>query len=159
MRKRVVRGLVLFVLASGLYGCQSSGYLVQYDSTPQSAMVVCNGQQKGFTPLNLYYNLDKGQRVLHTQPCEAHWIGGARVSFGQTINLDLYPKGVVATATNPQPTPNDMQFDYQRKQQIAEYNARERYRQSMLLDNYLYQNRIINTFCNTIAGMTSCSSY
>ncbi len=43
---------LVLLFGSFLYGCQS-GYRVQYDSAPQSAMVVCGYEQKGYTPINL----------------------------------------------------------------------------------------------------------
>jgi len=140
-------------------GCASSGYLVQYDSTPQSAMVICNGTQKGYTPLNLYYpktSID-GRGGLFTEACQAVWASGVSESYSQHIDTASFPDGIKITAQRPNTEgyTTDASADYQKKmndEQIRQQNLQS-FNQSMRA----MQPK--QTYCNQIGTQVFCNTY
>lgn len=139
-------------------GC-SSGYLVQYDSTPQSAMVVCNGSQKGFTPLNLYYpkSAIDGIGYLHTEECKAVWASGASAAFARHIPTTSYPDGIKYTVERPGTNGYsiDASADYQKKM-----NDQQRLDQNLKnFDESMKSMRQKQTYCNQIGTQVICNSY
>ncbi|MDT8370730.1 MAG: hypothetical protein RQ783_01915 [Gammaproteobacteria bacterium] len=116
-----------------LSGCASNQYAVEFDSTPQGAVLVCDGKNWGYTPETLYLPKEKiqGQSELNLSGCTATWVSGAQNRYG-TVPLNQYPDGVRITAPRPD-APNleqDMnfalkvqQFKYQQARDQAEANA------------------------------------
>ncbi|WP_318387698.1 hypothetical protein [Enterobacter sp.] len=140
-------------------GCASSGYLVQYDSTPQSAMVICNGTQKGYTPLDLYYpkTIIDGSGDLYTQACQAVWTSGATENYRQHIDTTSFPNGIKLTLERPNTDgyATDASADYQKKmndEQIRQQNLQS-FNQSMRA----MQPK--QTYCNQIGTQVFCNTY
>lgn len=145
-----------------LAGCASSDYLVQYDSTPQSAMVVCNGTQRGYTPLNLYYpkSAIDGIGYLHTQECKAVWSSGAIATFDHDISTTSYPDGIKITAQRPSTDGYsiDASADYQKK--MNDEQLRQTQQQNLQnLNQTLQSMRPKQTYCNQIGTQVFCNSY
>ena len=153
---RNIGNLILsIVLASALFGC-SSGYPVTYDSSPQSAMLICGNSQQGYTPKTLYYQLtdeNKRSRILRTTPCKAIWVSGKQVEYSNVIDLNKLPRGAHTTVTNPNITSQDIQFDQQRRQAEATNAAIQQVNSS----NTVYQPR--NASCYQIGALTNCYTY
>ncbi len=148
--------------ASMLAGCASSDYVVQYDSTPQSAMVVCNGNQMGYTPLNLYYPKNRiyENGYLTTAPCKAVWASGASEDYRQNLPTSSFPDGIKLTVQRPNTDgySADATADYQKKmndEQIRQ--ARQQNLQN--LNQTLQSMRPKQTFCNQIGTQVICNSY
>ena len=79
---------LFFVLICGsiLFSGCASQYLVQFDSYPQGAALICNGNNWGYTPMSLYYNAEVKQLdTLDISDCSANWISGARKNYGNYI--------------------------------------------------------------------------
>ncbi|MBM3074234.1 hypothetical protein GF617_24130 [Lelliottia sp. RWM.1] len=148
---------VMFVVL--LTGCASSGYLVQYDSTPQSAMVVCNGVQKGYTPLDLYYPKSAiyGNGYLSTEPCKAVWTSGTTAAYRQQITTSDYPDGIKLTVERPSTDgySADASADYQMKMN----NQQRRQQNLQSFDESMKAMRPKQTFCNQIGTQVICNSY
>ncbi|MDY6490463.1 hypothetical protein [Acinetobacter faecalis] len=146
---------LVLLCVSFLYGCQS-GYRVQYDSAPQSAMVVCGYEQKGYTPINLYYPKEAIQNgILKTIPCEAIWSSGYRTYFNNMIDTKQFPNGVRNSVQNPYMNNQDIQFDYQKKQADAKATS-----EAVKNFNEAMQNiGPKTTYCNQIGFQTVCNTY
>lgn len=142
-----------YILPLFLYGC-SSDYPVNYDSTPQSAYVVCNGETKGFTPLTLYYkkSVITENGILHTVPCQAIWASGLSTPFNNYIDINQYPNGVKITVQRPDGDGYsiDSNADYQKKANDA-LNKRS--------SNYQSGYMPTTTYCNTIGTQVFCNSF
>lgn len=114
-------------------GC-SSKYPITYNTTPDGAILVCNGQNMGYTPVTLYYTPEEGQKVFQTQPCVAHWSSGATANFPTLWDLTRFPNGVRHTLTREKGPgyEQDVQFSLQvqnmrylqRQTEAAESQAR-----------------------------------
>ena len=147
--------ILLGALSTCMYGCQSA-YIVQYDSAPQSAMVICGYEQKGFTPLQLNYSKEEAKKgYLRTIPCKASWVSGAEANFNSDFDTTQFPKGVRTFAQSPNTDGRDIQFDYQRKQAQSQANA-QAWRD---LNESLQQNKQKTTYCNQIGFQTVCNTY
>lgn len=125
-----MKKLGLVLVGSAVFSlCQtgySAGYLVQYDSSPQSALVTCGGVQQGYTPVNVYYPegaIKDG--ILRTAPCKATWVSGAQSSYATIADTRNNPTGLKTTANRPNDPniANDITFDYQRKKDEASQKA------------------------------------
>ena len=116
-------------------GCASNKYSVTYDSNPKGAEVFCNGQSYGYTPVTLYYTLDKQTKkngVLRTSPCGVKWASGASGPSNIVFDLKEFPNGVITTtprpdvdgyATDAEFALKVQQFKYQQAQDAAAANA------------------------------------
>ena len=94
---------VIFVVLLPFYGC-SSQYAITYDSNPVGAQVVCQGVNKGYSPLTLHYSPDKedwDRGVFYTIPCGAVWISGAKSTYDNKWDLQKFPDGVKQTVQRP----------------------------------------------------------
>jgi hypothetical protein len=113
--------LVLMV-STVLFGCQS-GYQIRYDSSPQSALLICENAQQGYTPVTLNYSRKTIKNgVLRAASCKATWVSGAQAAYPTIYDQKNYPKGYVTSVSRPNDPnlSNDIQFDYQRKQNDAD---------------------------------------
>lgn len=138
-----------------LYGC-SSGYPVTYDSFPQSAVVVCNNQQKGYTPVTLYYPEESAKTGrLITQPCYAYWASGHQAIFNDQFDTNQFPDGVRTYVKTPSPDNRDILFDNQRKQ--IQYQNLQMYNLQNTPAIVPYQPH--TTYCNKIGFQTMCNTY
>jgi hypothetical protein len=106
---------LLFLLAvmpaiSGCAGTPSFG--VTYDSFPRGATLLCSGSNFGYTPVTLFYELEKikGQTYINSN-CSANWASGAKSNY-DAIPWQNFGSGVTTTAARPN-TPGiekDMEF-------------------------------------------------
>lgn len=161
--KKISLSLFILTLGVGLSGCSSwSSYPVTYNSTPQSAMLVCNGQQKGYTPVTLNYQRSgiDSSGDLFTEQCKAVWSSGAEQYYPLHYDTNQYPDGVMSTI----PRPNvdgysaDASMDYQKK--VNDQNAQ--YQQQQSLNNSIQQMQNSmpkHTYCNQIGWQTVCNTY
>lgn len=159
MNKRLL--LLFFVMSSFLTGC-SSQYPVTFNSTPQSAMVVCNGLQKGYTPLTLYYQRTgiDSSGDLHTEACKAVWASGAEAIFAVHFDTNKYPDGVMETLQRPNAEgySTDASMDYQKK--VSDMQIQQQQQES--LNNSIQQMKNSlpkQTYCNQIGTQTLCQTY
>jgi hypothetical protein len=91
---------LLILLFSSLFflsGCGSSGYAITYNTSPEGVLVVCNGQHKGYSPVTLYYDFDKGKNYAKSELCYAQWSQTGYKKFSNSWNLNKYPNGVMQT--------------------------------------------------------------
>ncbi|WP_439327758.1 hypothetical protein [Lonepinella sp. BR2357] len=136
-----------------------SGYSVLYDSFPQSAKLICNGQDQGYTPRYLSYSTkDKvhSDGYLKTWSCYALWTSGARAKYQNyfsNVYIRQYPDGVELTAQRPQNYPNfavDMQTDNMRK------NAPDHTPTPNFWPTYQAPR---TTYCNRYGTQVLCNTY
>ncbi|MEM8063657.1 hypothetical protein Q4R11_14750 [Morganella morganii] len=132
----------------------SNQYPVTYDSTPQSASVVCNGETKGFTPLTLYYEKSDIPEtgILKTIPCKAIWASGISTDFDNYFNTDTFPNGVKNTVQRPNGDGYsiDSNADYQKK-------ASDKASKPSVNYQPIYAPK--TTYCNKIGTQVFCNSY
>ena len=78
--------LIIFTI-----GC-SSKYAVTFNSDPEGATLICNGQNWGVTPRTLYYDESvKKQPSINVGNCSANWVSGAREYYPN--HLKVYSSG------------------------------------------------------------------
>jgi len=132
----------------------SNQYSVNYDSTPQSASVVCNGETKGFTPLTLYYEKSgiAETGILHTIPCKAVWASGVSANFDSYFNTNTYPDGVKNTVQRPN-------VDGYSIDSNADYQKKASDKASKPSVNYQPIHTPTTTYCNKIGTQVFCNSY
>ena len=100
MKSQRLLGLLLI---SFLSGC-ASGYSITYETEPMGASIICNGQNEGYSPVELIYSPDENDMksgLFTTQPCGAIWSSGVRKSFDNTWDLKKWPDGVMQTLQRP----------------------------------------------------------
>jgi hypothetical protein len=148
-----------------LTGC-SSKYGITYNTNPEGASVVCQGVNKGYSPVRLYYTPDENQKKvgsMRTVQCSAYWVSGAKKDFENTWDLNKFPNGVIQTLQRPNVDgyEKDAQFalqvqnsNYQRRQaQAAEdaayqqsRNANANQQRNYQLQQQNYQLQNINNY-------------
>lgn len=70
-----------------MIGC-SSKYAVTFDSDPEGATLICNGQNWGLTPRTLYYDESvKKQQSINIGNCSANWVSGARERYPSRLHV------------------------------------------------------------------------
>lgn len=147
--------LLMSIMMLLISGCQS-GYLIQYDSAPQSAMVMCGYEQKGYTPLNLYYPKESTKKgYINTVPCKAVWVSGVEAQYQTIVDTVQFPKGIRLFVKNQNVSGEDIRFDYQLKQSKAAA-SQEAFEN---LNNTIQNNRSKTTYCNQIGFQTICNTY
>ena len=70
MKSQRLLGLLLI---SFLSGC-ASGYSITYNTEPIGASIICNGQNKGYSPVTLNYSPDENDKengIFTTVQCGA----------------------------------------------------------------------------------------
>ncbi|MBD7947027.1 hypothetical protein [Psychrobacter communis] len=91
--KKIIVPLIGLILA----GCAStpSRYAVGFDSHPQGASLICEGQNKGYTPYVAYFNnvkfVEGASNTLDLNPCHAVWSSGVRAAY--PTKAPIYPSG------------------------------------------------------------------
>lgn len=157
-----------FLMTFGLIsGCSilSSSYYVTYDSNPQSAMVVCNNQQRGYTPLTVEYPIEAARDgSMRLEKCTAIWSSGAKDTYPTVVNTAQYPKGIRAVAVRPKGRKGlttDLQFD-QREKQNRTTNSIQRQRAwneySYQQESLRRQSQPVQTVCNRMGNSIYCQS-
>ena len=97
------KDIILLLLVAVLSGC-SSGYRITYNTEPTGASVICNGKNRGYSPVTLNYTPDANSKktgIMKTVRCTAIWSSGARRDFDDTWNLNEFPDGVKQTLQRP----------------------------------------------------------
>lgn len=169
--KRWVMMLGVPVVLSGCLATKSanfpmaratSGYIVTYQSFPESATVVCDGITKGQTPVSVIYRYDSaemdGNDQLSLDRCKAVWMSGAEQNYPDHVKMDLLMRMSTIGASRPQNVAGlqqDMAFDQQRKsavnaQKLQEERLKlereklllERDRRDELLDDLLHDSDV-----------------
>ena len=95
---------LFFVLASICVssGCSSPKYHVQFDSNPPVAKLICNGTDYGYTPVDLFYDLDvQKSETLNIGECTANLASGAIAKYDSYLDIKKFPGGVKTTAQRP----------------------------------------------------------
>ena len=134
IKEIIIGGLGILILT----GCGSKQYSITYNTNPEGASIVCNGINKGYSPVTLYYTPDDKQwqyGKMRTISCTANWISGAKKDFSNTWDLNKFPDGVMETLQRPnvegyekdaQSALQVQNMKYQRRQaQAAEIQANE----------------------------------
>lgn len=117
MKKITILGIVLMVsgcstIDEALFGTESDYvskyYYVTYDSTPQGANLICDGRDRGYTPVSLSYEIfpeDREVGYLDIDVCRLIWSSGATVgpkgSDTDRVDLNRFPKGLRFTRARP----------------------------------------------------------
>ena len=95
--------IFLLTLLVAVSGCTSANrYGVTYQTKPEGASIICDGQDRGYSPVDLEYKLDeehKSNGILYTRQCTAIWKSGYSSNFDTAINLNEFPNGLITTIT------------------------------------------------------------
>jgi hypothetical protein len=141
-------------------------YPITYNTNPEGASVVCNGVHKGYSPVTLWYKVDENTiktGKLHTIPCTANWISGAKKDFINIWDLNRFPDSVMQTLQRPnvEGYEKDAQFalqvrnmKYQKRQaQAAESAASSAAYQNTQNMNRNYQMQKLNNQLQNMQNM------
>lgn len=128
MKKSV---FIVSLFSIALAGC-SSGYPITYQSFPESAILVCGGITKGYTPLTLRYEYDK-DTIKEGDPmmigdCKAVWMSGAEYQYPYRVRYQSQSKGSSFGATRPKDVAglqDDMAFDVEKKERDRQRQLEE----------------------------------
>lgn len=102
--KKVAVLLVLLISGCSAVVNYVDGYGITYNTFPTGANVICDGVNKGYTPITLRYNVsleDLESKNFKTQPCVAKWASGVSENFSNVWNLKDHPHGVIQTLQRP----------------------------------------------------------
>ena len=120
---------MLAITAVLVPGCASVPFAVTFDSNPQGAVLVCNGERWGYTPETFYFPKDEVSKGngLNLDYCSAVWFSNAQTKYGN-IPPDADSGGARITAQRPDAPglEEDMNFAFkvqQIKSQQTEINA------------------------------------
>ncbi len=149
--------LIYLLLISFLSGC-ANGYKITYNTEPKGASIVCNGINKGYSPVSLNYSPDDNSKkngTFTTVPCTAIWSSGVKKEFGNRWDLDKYPNGVMRTLQRPDSEgySQDANFALQLRQTEAAESAAAAARKSAR-EAQRQNNK--TTTCYTNNGVTTC---
>lgn len=150
-----------------LAGCGS--YAITYATNPIGANIVCNGQNKGYSPVTLYYDTDGigEDGILHTVGCEAHFVSGYRAAFSTAWDTNKFPDGVMQTHTRPHGEGYDrdaafgaqygMHLEQQRilKQQLATQQRMLQTQEDTLNQQKQWQQKPV--FCTRVLDSVICN--
>ena len=99
-----MRLLILFFLGAIFFiGCANK-YTVIYNTDPSGATIRCAGENKGYSPVRLSYDINESHRkkgLLFTPPCFAHWISGFKKDFNNKWDLKKFPYKATQILTRP----------------------------------------------------------
>lgn len=168
----MLKNKIMFVASASLLvtSCASNQYPVTYDTDPQGAQLYCNGVAKGYTPVTLYYDIDKERRksgVLWVEPCSVKWISGATVEAGTNsavpIDLVKLPNGAQATISRPDVAGYSQDVEFALKVRSVEASERAANAAQQGPSNAVYQNNntvkcqkmgeFLNAEIKTFSGM------
>lgn len=90
---------IILISALGVFltGCATTKqYELIFDSQPQGAALICNGQSRGYTPQVFYYDdveySSEGPNILSiSNRCQGVWSSGANALY--PIQFPIYPSG------------------------------------------------------------------
>lgn len=157
--------IIYLTLIGFLSGCASSGYGITYHTEPSGASIICNGINKGYSPVRLYYSPGKDSKKngsMNTKPCKAIWSSGATKNFSSTWDLKKFPDGVMQTLSRPNVAgyAQDAEFSLkvlsmkaqQNQAEAAQRQANSAARQARETEKA--NNKTIT--CTTLYGVTTC---
>ncbi len=160
-----------FITFSTLYlllsGCAST-LNVKFESEPPGATLYLNGQNIGYAPKTLSYQLteeDRANGVVYITPPSARWASGA-VNAPEKSTLIFLRSGTSQSLTiyRPENFPNrhiDVQFGYQQQRdRAAEEAAAIRNLQNVLTPPPQQNDEPQRMYCNPNGGSGfNCQSY
>ena len=96
--------LTLLMILS-IYGCATTNtpkqYVIEFDSVPQGASLICGSKNFGYTPVQLYFDESiKENPSLDLTHCTANWASGAKVDYG-VAPIANFPDGMRAIEERP----------------------------------------------------------
>ena len=129
--------LIIFLLV--IVGC-ASPYQIKFDSVPQSADVICNGQNMGKTPIVLVVpsiDIKKDSGKTFATGCHARWPSGDTQPYGDYY---VFPKGgTVKTVSGG----NQSDYIYDQQYKTALENQRlEKQRQELIREQIRAQQQL-----------------
>lgn len=158
--------IIYLTIIGFLSGCASSGYSVTYNTEPSGASIICNGINKGYSPVRLNYSPDKEDKKhgsMNTVPCKAIWSSGASENFSNTWDLNKFPDGVRRTLTRPNVPgySQDAEFALRVQNMKAQKNQAEAaQRQASAAQRQANETQRQNNkpiTCTTLYGVTTCN--
>lgn len=174
---RIVPLALATLAAEILTGCAiAPRYTVEYDSVPQSALLVCDGRQLGYTPIRLSVRLPNpeeaskvsagssapggrtSQNVLELSSCEAVWSSGARAKYPSRVDMAAHPGGIRFGVERKEDAGvnDDIKFDLEVKKE------RERRREAMEmirlreLERRMMYDMMLPIGCYNLGGFIYC---
>lgn len=83
-----MRLFTIFLLAVLIMGCETSRVFVNYKSSPAGAILYCDGERYGNTPIQIEHKLSdkESKQDFFTSRCNAIWVSGATSSEAIKIN-------------------------------------------------------------------------
>ena len=154
MKSQRLLGLLLI---SFLSGC-ASGYSITYNTEPIGASIICNGQNKGYSPVTLNYSPDENDKengIFRTIPCGAIWSSGVSKSFSTTWDLKEFPDGVRGTLQRPRGEGYSQDAEFALKiQNMKSQRRAAKAAEDAALQRYLLQNETTTCNPNYIGGFT-----
>ena len=166
----MVKKLIILSITIILVGCVHSQnpyyyHEITYDTFPQSAILVCDGIQKGNTPKKLTYTVHRNATQLNTKPCKAVWTSGEEAEYPTQIDItNVYKNHISVTHANKNNLPSDIMYDQDRKFEQQQLNEEKQQRlQNQKLQQQqavvAQQNQLamqkmshINSICSQLSG-------
>ncbi len=125
MKKKIL----IFALGFLVTGCTTTKqYKLSFDSQPQGASLICNGQSMGYTPQILYYDdveySPEGQNTFGiSNRCQGVWSSGASAFY--PTQFPIYPSGgTVYTLQRPNVPGYSQDAEFELKVRNLEANQR-----------------------------------
>lgn len=173
--KFVLSFIVILVVFSGCGGSPEpkvetvKQFHVTYQTNPSGAMLVCGGQNFGYTPQRLSYNIMDSYGFAYVQPCTVTWVSGATATSGEngTLRIDYakYNNSILYTFQRPNVVglDKDMAFSLKVEQQKAQQRQQEyqqlqqlqMYQQSQERQSYQNLQNTLDTFNNNMEKTNS----
>jgi hypothetical protein len=155
-----IKNYACVILIAFLSGC-TSGYSITYNTEPKGASVICQGVNKGYSPVTLHYSPDESSKKsakMETVPCVAVWSSGVRKGFSSTWDLNQFPDGVKQTLQRPNGNgySQDASFALQLRAVEAAEAAAEAAEDAALQTQINQQQGYKLYNCFTGAGLTTC---
>ncbi|MFT6779867.1 MAG: cation transport regulator ChaB [Paraglaciecola sp.] len=158
--------IIYLTIIGFLSGCTSSGYGVTYNTEPSGASIICNGINKGYSPVRLNYSPNKENKKhgsMNTVPCKAIWSSGASENFSTTWDLNKFPDGVRQTLPRPNVSgyAQDANFALQVQSMKAQQNQADAAQSQantaawQAIEQQRKNNKPIT--CTTLYGVTTCN--
>ncbi len=98
--KSLKYGLSLVIAANLFIGCAAKKFPVKFDSNPTGAVLVCNGQNYGYTPLILEFDPKiREYGTFDVSRCSANWVSGYKISYPSMMKI--FPEGTTTTVQRP----------------------------------------------------------
>jgi len=138
-----IKMLIIGSVGIVLSGCGAKQYSITYNTNPTGASVVCQGINKGYSPLTLYYTPDEENwksEEMRTISCTANWVSGARKDFSDTWDLKKFPDGVRQTLQRPNVEGYEKDAQFALQVQNMKYQQRQAQAAESAASSAAYQN-------------------